>query len=107
MGIDAEEYWAMNFEEIMVQILANRKSKMNELKVRATMDHQLAILMACAMNDPSKMPKLEEAYPFLKEQQTQSNQVEQVPEWKINQMKMMARAKQIKNNRKKIAERSE
>lgn len=107
MGIDAEKYWEMNFGEIMVQILANRKSKMNELKVRATMDHQLANLMAYAMNDPSKMPKLEEAYPFLKEQQGQSNQVEQVPEWKINQMKMMARAEQIKNNRKKLAERSE
>ncbi|MFT8630672.1 hypothetical protein [Liquorilactobacillus hordei] len=96
----------MNFEEIMVQILANRKSRMNGLKIRATMDHQLANLMAYAMNDPSKMPKLEEAYPFLKDE-NQSNQVEQVPEWKINQMKMMARAKQIKNNRKKIAERSE
>lgn len=106
MGIDAEEYWAMNFEEIMVQILANRKSRMNELKIRATMDHQLANLMAYAMNDPSKMPKLEEAYPFLKDE-NQNSQVEQVPEWKINQMKMMARAKQIKNNRKKIAERSE
>lgn len=106
MGIDAEEYWAMNFEEIMVQILANRKSKMDALKVRATMDHQLANLMAYAMNDPSKMPKLEEAYPFLKDE-NQNSQVEQVPEWKINQMKMMARAKQIKNNRKKIAERSE
>ena len=106
MGIDAEEYWEMNFGEIMVQILANRKSKLNELKVRATMDHQLANLMAYAMNDPSKMPKLEEAYPFLKDE-NQNSQVEQVPEWKINQMKMMARAKQIKNNRKKIAERSE
>lgn len=106
MGIDAEEYWAMNFEEIMVQILANRKSRMNELKIRATMDHELANLMAYAMNDPSKMPKLEEAYPFLKDE-NQNSQVEQVPEWKINQMKMMARAKQIKNNRKKIAERSE
>ncbi|MFT8882662.1 MAG: hypothetical protein ABF975_01450 [Liquorilactobacillus hordei] len=106
MGIDAEEYWTMNFEEIMVQILANRKSRMNELKIRATMDHQLANLMAYAMNDPSKMPKLEEAYPFLKDE-NQNSQVEQVPEWKINQMKMMARAKQIKNNRKKIAERSE
>ncbi|MDN7144447.1 hypothetical protein QS460_00755 [Liquorilactobacillus mali] len=97
----------MSLEEIMVQILANRKNRMNELKVRATMDHQLASLMAYAMNDPSKMPKLEEAYPFLKEQQVQNNQVEHVPEWKINQMKMMARAKQIKNNREKIAERSE
>ncbi|KRM06963.1 hypothetical protein FC89_GL000272 [Liquorilactobacillus ghanensis DSM 18630] len=86
----------MSFEEIMVQTLANRKNRVDEMKFKAMMDHQQANLIAYAFNDPAKMPKLEEAYPFLNE----SKQTEQVPEWKKTQMALMARATQIKNARK-------
>lgn len=95
----------MSFEEIMVQTLANRKNRVDEMKFRAMMDHQQANLMSYAFNDPSKMPKLEEAYPFLKDEQ--KKQAEQVPQWKINQLKMIARAKQIKQARKKLQKGSE
>lgn len=75
------------------------------MKFRAMMDHQQANLMSYAFNDPSKMPKVEEAYPFLKDEQ--KKQTEQVPQWKINQLKMIARAKQIKQARKKLQKGSE
>ncbi|MFT8406097.1 hypothetical protein [Liquorilactobacillus nagelii] len=84
----------MTFKEAMVQLLANRKNRIDQMKFRAMMDHQQANLISFAFNDPSKMPKLEEAYPFLKDEQ--QKQVEQAPEWKKDQMQLMAQAARVK-----------
>lgn len=93
-GVDAERFWGMSFKEVMIQTLANRKNRIDEMKFRAMMDHQQANLIAFAFNDPNKMPKPEEAYPFLKDDQ--QKQVEQAPEWKKDQMQLMAQAARVK-----------
>lgn len=97
-GIDAEQYWEMNFEEVMVQTLANNRNRIQDLRMRAIMDHKQSELMAYALNDPGKMPKVEEAYPFVKG--SEPKQVEQVPQWKKDQLMLMQQAQRIRNSRK-------
>lgn len=64
----------------MTQIAANRKRELNDLRAKAYMDHRLSELVAFAINDPAKMPKLEEAYPFVKVNMTrQSNHLKKSP----------------------------
>ncbi|KRL00660.1 hypothetical protein FC20_GL001193 [Lactobacillus equicursoris DSM 19284 = JCM 14600 = CIP 110162] len=60
------------------------------------MDHQLASLIAYAFNDPAKMPKVEEAYPFVNQGQ---DQAEEMPEWKKDQLILMQQAEMIKRSR--------
>ena len=93
-GIDAEQFWEMNFEEIMVQTMANNRNKIQEMRTKAIMDHRQAEMMAFALNDPSKMPKVEEAYPFVNETKTQ--QTEQVPQWEKDRALLMQQAQKIK-----------
>ncbi len=99
-GIDATEFWSMDFNEIMVQVGANRQREREELKKRAYMDHELAQLIAYAFNDPNKMPSVEKAYPFIKEDQPQEDrpQEEQVPDWVKMKETLMRQANQIKSN---------
>ncbi|MHA5133451.1 hypothetical protein R5P91_08605 [Oenococcus oeni] len=83
----------MNFEEIMVQTLANNQNKVQQMRMRAIMDHKQSELMAYALNDPSKMPKVEEAYPFLKQFEKVQDKV---PDWKKDQLLLMQQAQRIK-----------
>ncbi|KAJ76043.1 prophage protein [Enterococcus faecalis AZ19] len=66
-GIPASEYWLMTFDELMVQIQANKVRKENELKEKAMFDYSQQKLAVYAFNDPKKFPKFEEAYPFLQD----------------------------------------
>lgn len=97
-GIDSEQYWELNFEELMVQILANNRNRMQALRERAVMDHKQSEMMAYALNDPSKMPSVEEAYPFIKD--LSPKPAKQVPEWKKDQLELMQQAQKIKMARK-------
>ncbi|AHB80339.1 hypothetical protein ACFIUX_07690 [Oenococcus oeni] len=83
----------MNFEEIMVQTLANNQNKVQQMRMQAIMDHKQSELMAYALNDPSKMPKAEEAYPFLKQFEKVQDKV---PDWKKDQLLLMQQAQRIK-----------
>ena len=65
----------MDFGEIMTQISANEKRRLEDLRAKAYMDHRLSEMMAFAFNDPAKMPKVEEAYPFVKDNLDQTNKI--------------------------------
>lgn len=81
----------------MTQIAANRKRELNDLRAKAYMDHRLSELVAFAINDPSKMPKLEEAYPFVKDDMNQIEQPsEKEPDWKRDQAILMQQAQRIR-----------
>lgn len=81
----------------MTQIAANRKRELNDLRVKAYMDHRLSELVAFAINDPTKMPKLEEAYPFVKDNMNQiEQQSEKEPDWKRDQAILMQQAQRIR-----------
>lgn len=81
----------------MTQIAANRKRELTELQAKAYMDHRLSELVAFAVNDPAKMPKLEEAYPFIKDNENQAEQVaSEEPDWKRDQAILMQQARRIK-----------
>ncbi|MEG1045922.1 MAG: hypothetical protein RSC67_01725 [Carnobacterium sp.] len=64
-GISSTDFWAMTFDEIMVQVEANKKRHENELKEKAMFDYSQQRLAIYAFNDPKNFPKYEEAYPFL------------------------------------------
>lgn len=81
----------------MVQTEANVQREKEQLTARAYMDHQLASLIAYAFNDPSKMPRVEEAYPFVNQGQDQA--AEEMPEWKKDQLILMQQAEMIKRSR--------
>ncbi|AVK62478.1 hypothetical protein C5Z25_01530 [Lactobacillus sp. CBA3605] len=95
-GIDSDHYWELNFNELMVQIIANNRNHMLDMRTRALMDHKQSEMMAFALNDPSKMPKLEEAYPFLKDSSPTPKPVEQVQEWQQDQLEFITQANKIK-----------
>ncbi len=64
-GISSTDFWAMTFDEIMVQVEANKKRHENELKEKAMFDYSQQRLAIYAFNDPKNFPKYEDAYPFL------------------------------------------
>ncbi|TRW54222.1 hypothetical protein FNJ55_08290 [Lactococcus lactis] len=64
-GISSTDFWAMTFDEIMVQVEANKKRHENELKEKAMFDYSQQSLAIYAFNDPKNFPKYEDAYPFL------------------------------------------
>lgn len=64
-GISSADFWAMTFDEIMVQVEANKKRHENELKEKAMFDYSQQRLAIYAFNDPKNFPKYEDAYPFL------------------------------------------
>ncbi|WP_237757733.1 hypothetical protein [Lactiplantibacillus plantarum] len=64
--------------------------------MRALLDHKQAEMMVFALNDPSKMPSVEEAYPFIK---TATKSVAE-PEWKRDQLLLMQQSQKIKTARK-------
>lgn len=64
-GISSTDFWAMTFDEIMVQVEANKKKHENELKEKAMFDYTQQRLGIYAFNDPKNFPKYEDAYPFL------------------------------------------
>ncbi|MEI3647269.1 hypothetical protein [Lactococcus lactis] len=66
-GISSTDFWAMTFDEIMVQVEANKKRHENELKEKAMFDYTQQRLGIYAFNDPKNFPKYEDAYPFLKQ----------------------------------------
>ena len=87
----------MDFGEIMTQISANEKRRLEDLRAKAYMDHRLSEMMAFAFNDPAKMPKVEEAYPFVKDNLDQTNKIsEEEPDWKKDQGIFMQQAQKIK-----------
>lgn len=87
----------MDFGEIMTQISANEKRRLEDLRAKAYMDHRLSEMMAFAFNDPVKMPKVEEAYPFVKDNLDQTNKIsEEEPDWKKDQVIFMQQARKIK-----------
>ena len=64
-GISSTDFWVMTFDEIMVQVEANKKRHENELKEKALFDYTQQRLGIYAFNDPKNFPKYEDAYPFL------------------------------------------
>lgn len=64
-GISSTDFWAMTFDEVMVQVEANKKRHENELKEKAMFDYSQQRLAIYAFNDPKNFPKYEDAYPFL------------------------------------------
>ena len=65
IGISSTEFWSMTFDEIMVQVEANKKRHENELREKAMFDYSQQRMAIFAFNDPKNFPKFEEAYPFL------------------------------------------
>lgn len=87
----------MDLLEIMTQIKANNKRRLDEWRSKAYMDHRLSELVAFAVNDPAKMPKIEEVYPFVQDDVDQTAQVSlEENDWKKDQALFMQQAQRIR-----------
>ncbi len=64
IGISSTDFWSMTFDEIMVQVEANKKRHENELREKAMFDYSQQRMAIFAFNDPKNFPKFEEAYPY-------------------------------------------
>lgn len=94
MGIPATEYWNMTLDEIIVQVEANKKMMERERKERAMFDYVSQRLASFAFNDPSKMPKFDEAYSFLDPKEEQ--ETEDMPEWEKEKLMFMKQSEIIR-----------
>lgn len=94
MGILATEYWSMTLDEIITQVEANKNIQERERKERAMFDYVSQRLASFAFNDPSKMPKFDEAYSFLDPKEEQ--ETEDVPEWEKEKLMFMKQSEIIR-----------
>lgn len=102
IGISANDFWDMTFEEIMLEVNARQRIKKNSLRERATFDYNMAQMMVYAVNDPKKMPKIDELYPFMKDEVVeQPKAVKRVDEANQDQAVFMQMAKAIKDTRER------
>lgn len=53
----------MTYKEIIAAIQGNQRRVKSELKIHATLTYKLGNLIGVAVNDPSKYPKITEAFP--------------------------------------------
>lgn len=104
-GIPSDEYWSKTFEEIIVQVDANQRIKEEDIKQEANLNYRLAQLMAYAMNEPSKMPSFESAYPFAGKVEEITEEERLVKEMEEDQQRMMIMAQAIKATRARKAKK--
>lgn len=98
LGIPADKYWSMTFDEIMLQCSANKKMKEREIKEKAMFDYNMIQGMMFAFNDPKNMPKAEKLYPMLEEKQKVKEVEPQKPYvQETDQAVFLAMAKNVKN----------
>ncbi|MCT0449406.1 hypothetical protein [Lactococcus lactis] len=101
-GISSTDFWAMTFDEIMVQVEANKKRHENELKEKAMFDYSQQRLAIYAFNDPKNFPKYEDAYPFLN--QLKEEVVQAVSEEEEKKQAMLTDQEIIRQNAMLIQE---
>lgn len=101
-GIPSTEYWSMTFDEIMVQVEANKKRHENKLREQAMFDYSQQRMAIFAFNDPKNFPKFEEAYPFLK--QIKEEVKEAVSEEEVRKKEMLSDQEIIRQNAMLIQE---
>lgn len=99
MGIPATEYWSMTLDEIITQVEANKNIQERERKERAMFDYVSQRLASFAFNDPSKMPKFDEAYGFLNP--TEEQETEDMPEWEKEKLMFMKQSEIIRQTLEK------
>lgn len=109
LGIDADRFWEMTYDEIIVQAEANKKIKEREVKEKAMLDYKAAQLQAYAFNDPKKMPKFEAHYQFAEQKPMNEENVKcGQQDWRLMKARMQERAMLIKATREKqLRKRSE
>ncbi len=101
-GISSTEYWSMTFDEIMVQVEANKKRHENKLREKAMFDYSQQRMAIFAFNDPKNFPKFEEAYPFLK--QIKEEVKEAVSEEEVRKKEMLSDQEIMRQNAMLIQE---
>lgn len=101
-GISSTDFWAMTFDEIMVQVEANKKRHENKLKEKAMFDYSQQRLAIYAFNDPKNFPKYEDAYPFLN--QLKEEVVQAVSEEEEKKQAMLTDQEIIRQNAMLIQE---
>ncbi|MBL1228130.1 hypothetical protein IW492_02645 [Enterococcus sp. BWB1-3] len=105
-GIKADRFWSLSYQEIIREVEAYKENRIQELKEQAQLAYAQANLTSYSVHAPQKMPKQAAAFPILGVQETgYTKQKEELPQWKIDQMKMLEVANAIKKTREKRAKK--
>lgn len=102
-GIAAERFWGLSYEELIVQVRANAKIHQRELEEQAMLTYKQAQLNAYGMNEPKKMPKFQQIFPFVQvsseiDRQEETSILKQ-QDWRVMKARMQEQAEMIKATR--------
>lgn len=104
-GIDADKFWSMTYGELIVQAEGNESIRKREIEEKAFLDYKQAQLQAYAFNEPKKMPKFSDHYPFDNEMNPVSKEGNpakgQQQDWQIMKARMIERTEMIKATRER------
>lgn len=100
LGIPADKYWSMTFDEIMLQCSANKKTKERETKEKALFDYNMIRGLAYSFNKPEATPKFEEMYPMFDERTEEQKVIEQHSEVNQDLLNFLKLSENIKKNKK-------
>lgn len=103
-GVPADKFWSMSYSEIIAQVEANKKRYELEMKNEAMFRYNSATLNAYALNDPSKMPKIEEIFPFMKTEEQQVPISEQPYDMEEDRAIFMRAAMGVQQHLRKVGE---
>ncbi|MBD9846476.1 hypothetical protein IHP33_12170 [Enterococcus faecalis] len=104
-GIAAERFWGLSYEELIIQVRANAKIHQRELEEQAMLTYKQAQLNAYGMNEPKKMPKFQQIFPFVQvsseiDGQEETSIVKQ-QDWRVMKARMQEQAEMIKATRRR------
>lgn len=102
-GIAAERFWGLSYEELIIQVRANAKIHQRELEEQAMLTYKQAQLNAYGMNEPKKMPKFQQIFPFVQVSSEIDGQEEtsilKQQDWRVMKARMQEQAEMIKATR--------
>lgn len=91
IGVDVEQFWELDFDDIRILFESYEKSKQYKLKEQASMCYRSAMLTASFMSTMlgnKKVPSLFEAFPDIFKEEYEDEQ------WKRQQAQFLAYAEQ-------------
>lgn len=104
-GIAAERFWGLSYEELIIQVRANAKIHQRELEEQAMLTYKQAQLNAYGMNEPKKMPKFQQIFPFVQVSSEIDGQEEtsilKQQDWRVMKARMQEQAEIIKATRRR------
>jgi hypothetical protein len=101
-GINAKEYWELTYDELVTQLQGIKHQKEEEAKHDASLDYNLAHLIAYAFHQPDNMPDFDTFYQF--EEDVEAVNVQKVSQEEQKFLAYFNRINQTMKDRKEASD---